>query len=190
MPHRRMGVKMTADSMEARITQALRDVAREHDLTLGSHRLYGNGDTIVALHRKQQPERIAALLPIDQTLRQRITEIGHTRASLCRVLRADAFDGESSHDNARELCRLGLIGCYALTELLPREAIGEGLCVRVLFDDPGVEIATQGESAVGVSLGPDVVRLLWQFRPADRFARAFHLFHRQIMPAAAQRASG
>lgn len=181
---------MTAESLDARITQALQDVAGEHDLLLWRHRLYGNGDTIVAFHRQSTPGYVAALLPIDQTLRTRLTEHRQTKAGLRRILRADAFSDHGGQDEARELCRLGLVGCHALTETLSRDAIGGGLRVRVLFDEPGVEIMTEDAAPTTVALGADLVRLLWQFRPADRFARAYRVFRRQLQPQNAQRASG
>lgn len=220
MAHRRMGVEMAADSLDTRITQALHGVAREQGLRLWRHRLYGNGDTIVAFTPTAKPGRVVALLPIDHTLRLRMAESSHTKAGLCRILRADAFSDESGwdeagqrepgweqddrdaaewdvtqwditqRDNARDLCRLGLVGCHALTETLPHAMIHQGLRVRVLFDGPGVEIMTEGPSTVSIALDPDLVRLLWQFRPADRFARAFGIFRRQLTAAHPQRASG
>lgn len=181
---------MTAESLDARITQALQDVAGEHDLLLWRHRLYGNGDSIVAFHRESAPHTIAALLPIDQTLRARMTAHRQTKAGLRRILRADAFSDHGDRDEARELCRLGLVGCHALTETLPHDEISAGLRVRVLFDTPGVEIMTEAPEATTVALNADLVRLLWQFRPADRFARAYRVFRRQLVARKAQRASG
>jgi hypothetical protein len=181
---------MMADSLDARTMLALQEVAGEHDLTLWRQRLYGNGDTIVAFSHRSAPDRLSALLPIDQTLRARMTALRHTRAGLRRILRADAFGDQGGRGDARDLCRLGLVGCHALTETLPPEAIGPGLRVRVLFDEPGVEVMTEGPSTARVTMGPALVRLLWQFRPVDRYAQAFHAFHRQLASETAYRARG
>lgn len=181
---------MTAESLDARITQALQDVAREHDMLLWRHRLYGNGDTIVAFHRESAPGQLAGLLPIDQTLRTRMTEHRQTKAGLRRILRADAFADHGGRDEARELCRLGLVGCHTLTETLPHDAIAAGLRVRVLFDTPGVEVMTEEPVTTTIALDADVVRLLWQFRPVDRFVRAYQVFRHQLVRQNAQRASG
>jgi len=177
-----------AMSQETRTTLALAEVAREFGLAVGHRAIYPGGHAMVALVDPADPEHVVGMLPIDQTLLVRMTEGQHTRAGLRRILRNDAFQDRAMSDPARDLCRLGLVACHALSEALPVTAIAAAVHARVLFHEPGIE-ATSSFPAMTVSLGGDQVRLLWQFNPVERFGRAYHLFRRQIAVADAQRAS-
>jgi hypothetical protein len=76
-----------------------------------------------------------------------------------------------------------------LAEALGADRPGHGLHVRVLFDAPGVEVVAETGDAVRVTIGPDLVRLLEQFRPVDRYGRAYHACRRQLWQAGAYRSS-
>lgn len=174
---------------DARMSQALAEVAKEQGMAVGRARHYPSGHAIVTLLCPDDADRVVGVLPIDQTLRQRLTEFEQTRAGLRRILREDAFTGEGARDPSRDLCRLGIVACHTLVEALPATAIKAGLIAQISFDEPGLRARTEAEPAITVSMAPDQVRLLWQFSPVERYARAYHLFRRQIAPAGVQRAS-
>ena len=92
-------------------------------------------------------------------------------------------------DPARDLCRLGLVACHALSEALPMSVAPGAVHARVLFHEPGIE-ASSSFPAITIALGGDQVRLLWQFNPVERFGRAYHLFRRQIGVADTRPLSG
>lgn len=175
--------------LDTRINQALAEVAQEHGMAFGLSRHYPTGHVIVTLVAPDDATRVTGVLPVDDTLRKRLTDLGHTRAGLRRILRDDAFDAQGARNPARDLCRLGLVACHTLAEALPEVTIRAGLAAQVSFDHPGVCARAEGAPAATVSLIPDQVRLLWQFTPVERYARAYHLFRRQIAPVDRQRAS-
>lgn len=175
--------------LDARMNQALAEVAHEHGMAFGLSRQYPTGHVIVTLIAPEDPTRVTGVLPVDETLRKRLTDLGHTRAGLRRILRDDGFDAQGARDPARDLCRLGLVACHTLAEALPAVTIQAGLAAQVSFDSPGLQARAEGAPAATVSLIADQVRLLWQFSPVERYARAYHLFRRQIAPADRQRAS-
>ncbi len=175
-------------SEETRTTLALAEVAREFGLAVGHRSIYPGGHAMVTLVDPSNPEHVIGLLPIDQTLCGRMTEGQHTRAGLRRILRNDAFQERAMSDPARDLCRLGLVACHALSEALPAASAPGAVLARILFHEPGIQ-ATSLLPAITITLGGDQVRLLWQFNPVERFGRAYHLFRRQIAGADAQRAS-
>lgn len=180
---------MHEPSLNDRVTQALRDVAQENHLTLWRHRAFPTGDGVVLFVDQAKPSRVAGVLPIDQTLIRRLTGIHHTRAGLRRILRADAFEETGGHDPERALCRFGLVACHAMAEALPADQLVPGVRIHVQFDEPGISVTTYSPAPVSLLLGADQVRLLWQFAPAERYARALHLFMRQLLATGAQRAN-
>jgi hypothetical protein len=176
-------------SEETRTTLALAEVAREFGLAVGSRAIYPGGHAMISLVDPSNPDHVVGLLPIDQTLLGRMTECQHTRAGLRRILRNDAFQDRAMTDPARDLCRLGLVACHALSEALPVTALPGAVHARVLFHEPGIE-ASSSSPAITITLGGDQVRLLWQFNPVERFGRAYHLFRRQIAVADTRPLSG
>lgn len=175
--------------LDARMNQALDEVAREHGMAFGLSRPYATGDVIITLVTPEDPTRVIGVLPVDETLRKRLTDLGHTRAGLRRILRDDAFDGQGERDPARDLRRIGLVACHTLAETLPTAIVQCGLAAQIRFDNPCISARAEGAPTAIVSLVADQVRLLWQFSPVERYARAYYLFRRQIAPADRQRAS-
>jgi len=65
---------------------------------------------VITLARSDRLREVAALLPIDHTLRARLLP-ARSAASARRALREDGLADDAEKDDARDLCRLGLIGC-------------------------------------------------------------------------------
>jgi hypothetical protein len=159
--------------LEPVLAEALAALAREQRLVVIGGRHFGNGDTMIGFARADGPPGVAALLPIDHTLRGRLAEV-RAAPALRRLLREDGFTDAVECDDARDLCRLGLVGCHALSEVLPADRVAAGLRMRVLYDSGAVEVRTEATPTARVEIAADLVRLLAQFHAAERFARAYH----------------